>query len=175
MDKNRIQCLNTRRLAVASIIFKCLPASRCFKQKASLMRWAGALVGKNVRIMSSVKVMGPIHLEIGDNVFIGHETMITGAENSSIIIEDNAVISSRVIIVTGDHLYSADGDCVAKDGISADIRVSKGAVCGIASVILPGKTIGEMSHVAAGAVVTKDVPPYTRVAGVPATVIKHFE
>ncbi len=53
--------------------------------------------------------------------------------------------------------------------------IKKGAWIGAGAILLPGVTIGEYSLVAAGAVVTKDVLPYTMVAGVPAKVIKELK
>jgi acetyltransferase-like isoleucine patch superfamily enzyme len=58
---------------------------------------------------------------------------------------------------------------------SLPIHIKKGAWIGAGSIILHGVTIGEYSVVAAGAVVTKNVPPYTVVAGVPARVVKKLE
>jgi acetyltransferase-like isoleucine patch superfamily enzyme len=55
------------------------------------------------------------------------------------------------------------------------VYIKKGAWIGAGAILLPGVTIGEYSLVAAGAVVTKDVLPYTMVAGVPAKVIKELK
>ena len=68
--------MKPKRLFIASFIFKFLPASRCHNLKAKLLRWCGAKVGKNVEIFSSAKIHGTMDLEIGDNVFIGHEALI---------------------------------------------------------------------------------------------------
>jgi acetyltransferase-like isoleucine patch superfamily enzyme len=57
---------------------------------------------------------------------------------------------------------------------SASIRVSKGAWIGARAIILKGVTIGEGAVIGAGSVVTKDVPPYTIVAGNPARVIREI-
>ncbi|MBV4357845.1 hypothetical protein KTO63_11845 [Parasegetibacter sp. MAH-26] len=56
----------------------------------------------------------------------------------------------------------------------APITIEDGAWIGSRVTILPGVTIGEKSIIAAGAVVTKDVEPYTLVGGVPAKIIKHL-
>ncbi len=56
--------------------------------------------------------------------------------------------------------------------LSLPVTIKKGAWIGARALILPGITVGEFSVIAAGAVVTKDVPPYSVVAGVPAKVIK---
>ncbi len=166
--------MNTKKLALYRLVCKFLPESRCHALKSCLLRWCGARVGKGCEITSSAKICGSFDLVIGNNCYIGIEALLFGAKGSSIVIDDYAKVGTRAIVVTGQHRYSPDGDCIAKEGVLKDVRICRGAVCSTQTVILPGKTVGEMSHVAPGAVVTKDVPPYTRVAGVPAKVIKDF-
>ena len=55
---------------------------------------------------------------------------------------------------------------------SKNVRICAGAMVSTGSIVLPGITIGKMAHVAAGSVVTKDVPAYTRVGGCPARFIR---
>lgn len=166
--------MNTTRLYFFNLMVKLLPPSRCYGFKARMLRWCGAKVGKNVQ-MFSPKIMGDFELELGDNVWIGHEALIFGAAGSKISVETNAKIATRAIVVTGSHEYSIKYDNIAGPGRAEDIRICSGAMVGTATIILPGNTIGAKSHVAAGAVVTKDVPPMVRVAGVPARVIKDFK
>lgn len=166
--------MKTTRLYFFNLMVKLLPASRCYGLKTRMLRWCGAKVGKNVQ-MFSPKIMGDFELELGDNVWIGHEALIFGAAGSKITVETNAKIASRAIVVTGSHEYSIKYDNIAGPGRAGDIRICSGAMVGTATIILPGRTIGAKSDVAAGAVVTKDVPPMVRVAGVPARVIKDFK
>jgi acetyltransferase-like isoleucine patch superfamily enzyme len=140
--------------------------------KAVLLRWAGIKVGTGVEIASSVKILGNMSLEIGNNCFIGHEAMIFGAQGSKIILEDYSKIGSRSIVVTGSHRFSTDGFCIEKEGVFKNVSILTGAVVSTASIVLPGVTVGKMAHVAAGSVVTKDVPGFHRVAGVPARIIR---
>lgn len=167
--------MNTKKLFIISIIMKFIPPSRGNKLKTKLLRWCGVRVGENVEIMSSAKIYGGMNLSIGDNCFIGHEALIFGANRSNITIENYAKIGSRTIIVTGTHRFSADGDCIEKEGEFKDVKICKGAAVSTGSIILPGITIGEMAHVAACSVVTRDVPPYTRVAGNPARPIRNLK
>lgn len=166
--------LSSVKLYLVRWIWKFIPDSRGHNLKSSLLRWAGAKVGKNVEIMSSAKVIGNFNLFIGDGVFIGHEALIFGPKGSHIVIEDYAKLGSRTIVVTGTHRFSPDGNCIEKEGTFEDVRICSGAVCSTHTVVLPGKTVGRMSHAAAGSVITKDVPEYTRVAGVPAKVCTLF-
>jgi acetyltransferase-like isoleucine patch superfamily enzyme len=140
-----------------------------------MLRWCGAKVGKGVEIFSTAKIYGQMELSIGDFCFIGHDALIFGSANSKIIIEDYAKVGSKSILVTGSHEYTPDGNCIAGKGVHADVRVCKGASVGTRAIILPGKTVNTMAHVAAGSVVTHDVPEYCRVAGVPARVIKNWK
>lgn len=140
-----------------------------------MLRWCGAKVGKNVEIMSSAKILGNMELDIGNNVFIGHEALIFGPQGSKITIADHAKVGSRVVLVTGYHQFTPDGDCIEGVGLHGDILIEQGAAISTMSIINPGKTIGEMSHVMAGSIVTHDVPEYTRVAGAPAREVKKFK
>lgn len=166
--------LNPSRLFVISFIWKFLPPSRCFKLKAATLRWAGATVGENVRIMSSAKFLGDFELIIGDNVFIGHEALIYGSAGSKVVLGNYSKVASRAIIATGYHVYSAKGPCVSGEGLVADVIIKEGALVGTMAMVLPGKTLGKMSHVATYALLTHDTPDYVRVAGIPARVVKNY-
>lgn len=166
--------LDSRKLWVVRFIFKLIPDSQGHTVKCCLLRWCGASIGNNVEIMSSAKIMGNFTLIVGNNCFIGHEALIIGPAGSIIQMEDFSKIGSRTTIVTGSHRFSTDGNCIEKEGTFANIKICRGAVVSTGSIIVPGKTIGPMSHVAAGSVVTKNVEMFTRVGGIPAKVIKNF-
>lgn len=167
--------MNTKRLYIYHLITKFLPPTRCYKFKASILKWCGAKIGENVRIVSSAKIIGDMELIIGNDVFIGHDALIFGTLGSTISIGSNVIIGSRVIIVTGSHEFTPDGPCIEGPGVCADVTICSGAAISTGSIVLPGKKVNIMAHVAAGSVVTHDVPEYTRVAGVPARVIKNFK
>lgn len=164
--------MNTKKLFVLSWVFKFIPPAKAHKLKSKLLRWAGASIGENVEIFSSVKIYGQMNLHIGNNCFIGHEALIFGAKGSTITIEDYAKLGSRTIVVTGTHRFSTDGNCIEKEGTYKNVKICKGAVVSTGSIVLPGVTVGKMAHVAAGSIVTKDVGEYMRVGGAPARVIR---
>ena len=110
-----------------------------------------ASVGKDCKISSHTFICEGVH--IGDGVFIGH----------------------NVTFINDKHPRSVnpDGSMQTEDDWKVvETFVSKGASVGSSATILCGVTIGEGAIVGAGAVVTKDVPPNSVAAGVPAKVIK---
>ncbi len=114
---------------------------------------------------------------IGKRVFIGVEVFIDDATPSAITIEDDVTIIAQTSIIGHTyyppHFYSLLGDETSREGARTTIK--RGAYLGLRSTILADVTVGEYAIVGAGSVVTKDVPPYTVVAGVPARVVRTFE
>jgi len=108
-------------------------------------------------------------LTVGKNVFINRFCTFGGEED--IILENNVILGPRVDIMSGTHDYSNPNQRAGKIG-GKKIVIKKGSWICANCTILAGVTVGEGSVVAAGSVVTKDVPPNTIVAGVPAKVIK---
>ncbi len=96
--------------------------------------------------------------------------MFTG--HAAIAIADQVMIANRVNLVTSGHPVEPDRRRAYIT--AAPITIETNVWIGTAATILPGVTIGADSVVAAGAVVTRDVPPATLVAGVPATAIREL-
>lgn len=111
--------------------------------------------------------------KIGKNVYIDRGVFIESWRPHLVTIKDNAEIGPKAIIIAIDSSYNT----ISKDIpiLYGNVTVERNAYIGAGAIILPGVTIGEYSIVAAGAVVTKDVPPRTVVAGVPAKTIKTIE
>ena len=111
----------------------------------------GVFIGKNCKISSHSFLCEGVHIE--DNVFIGHGVMFTND------------LFPRATNADGSQQTEADWKVI-------ETHVKKGASIGSNATILAGITIGENALVGAGAVVTKDVPANTIVAGSPARVFK---
>jgi acetyltransferase-like isoleucine patch superfamily enzyme len=107
---------------------------------------------------------------MGDSVDIGENVIIRGG--GGITVGSRVLIAAGAAIVSVGHPIRPPRWGVT---IGNPIVIGDEVWIGINAVVLPGVTIGEGAIVAAGAVVTKDVPPYSIVAGVPAKVIKHIE
>ena len=148
-----------------NLIIALLPVSRCFSFKRSLLRFCGAKISTNVRVMR-LRVQG-VNLIINENTFIGDDTLIMGAEGTSVVIGRNCDISSRVSIITGTHHYGSI-DQAAGIGYGDDVIIDDGVWVGFGASILNGVKIGKGAVVAAGSVVIDNVPDGVLVAGVPA-------
>ncbi len=151
-------------------LFAIIPDTHGFGIKRILLRFAGVKIGKNVRICSSVSILGDSQLIIGDNTWIGHDTMIVCS--APIKIGENVNIAPRCYIGTGSHEIDLFGDSVAGKGKSTPITISDGCWICAGCVVLPGVRIGKKSVCASGAVVNRNVEDYEMVGGVP---IKHIK
>jgi acetyltransferase-like isoleucine patch superfamily enzyme len=112
-----------------------------------------ATIGKNCKISSHTFICEGVH--VSDNVFIGHNVTFINDKNP------------RSVNIDGSMQTEADWAV-------EETFVKKGASIGSSATIMCGVTVGENAIVGAGAVVTKDVPPNTVAAGVPAKVIKEI-
>ena len=149
-------------------VFPLLPETRCFALKRSMLRWAGAKVGRNVRVCSSVMIVGAGELEIGDNTWIGHRCLISAS--SSVRIGKNVDIAPNVFIGNGTHGITPDRDRIADVECSRDVEVGDGCWLCAGSMVLPGVSLGAKCVVAAGSVVTRSFGPMKLLAGVPACI-----
>jgi acetyltransferase-like isoleucine patch superfamily enzyme len=112
--------------------------------------------------------------EVGNHVFLGHQLTVSVAER--VTIGSDVLVSDRVMIADNDgHPLDPARRAAGQPVDVASVRpvtIEDGAWVGTRAVILKGVTVGRGAVVAAGAVVTKSVPPYALVAGNPARVVK---
>ena len=124
-------------------------------------------------IDDSVAVFTPLHINYGKNTRIGKNVFINFdcifLDLGGITIEDDVQIAPKVSLLSEGHpLDPAKRQTL----VPKPVHIKKNAWIGASATILPGVTVGENAVVAAGAVVSKDVPANTVVGGIPAKVIK---
>lgn len=107
--------------------------------------------------------------KIGKQVFINHGCSFL--DLGGITIEDDVLIGPQVKMVTENHPLDP---ATRKGLLTKPILIKRNAWIGAGATILPGVTVGENAVVAAGAVVSKDVPDNTVVGGIPAKVLKQL-
>ncbi|OWY63710.1 N-acetyltransferase [cyanobacterium TDX16] len=148
--------------------------------------------GHGVRIGSGVGFKHLETFEIGDRVFIGSQSYIQGRfdgrciignqvwigpqsyfDARDLVIEDNVGWGPGAKVLGSTHTgLPVDVPIIQTDLEIKSVKIETGADIGMNAVILPGVTIGKGSIVGAGAVVTKNVPPFAIVAGVPARFLR---
>lgn len=126
---------------------------------------AGARIGKDVIWMPGVEVFSPWRLVVGSHTNIGRHVHLDA--RGDLTIGDNVNISDEVAVWTAEHDIQAEDFPMTRGPVIIENHVW---LC-FRSIVLPGVRLGEGCVVATGAVVTKDVPPFTVVGGVPAKVI----
>lgn len=143
-----------------------------------LCRSQFARCGKQVYFYPTKSELYYKTIEIGDNVYIGPGAMFLATE-SSIKIGDKVLFGPNVSIIGGNHSTHIIGKLMADyklpDKLASDdlpVIISEDVWVGSGAIILNGVHIGRGAIIAAGAVVTKNVLPYTVVGGVPAKLIK---
>ncbi|BAY18547.1 transferase hexapeptide repeat containing protein [Anabaenopsis circularis NIES-21] len=163
--------------------------------RRAIWRATARKFGHNVRIGNSVGFKHLETFEIGNQVFIGSQSYLQGRFDGTCIIGNhvwigpqsyfdarNLIIEDYVGWGPGAKLLGSthtglpiDVPIIQTDLEIKPVKVETGADIGMNAVILPGVTIGKNSIVGAGAVVTKDVPPFAIVAGVPAKFLRWRE
>jgi acetyltransferase-like isoleucine patch superfamily enzyme len=130
----------------------------------------------NSRIDETTTIFPPFQINYGKNTKIGKNVFInfdcTFLDLGGITIEDNVLLAPKVSLLSQGHPISAKERQTLTTG---KIHIKKNAWIGANVTILAGVTIGENSVVAAGAVVSKDVPDNTIVGGIPAKIIKNIQ
>lgn len=114
--------------------------------------------------------------KVGKNVYIAQGVTITVSyvqNRSSLVIGDRCAISKASFIISSHPNHSKLREIFPprKDGIT----IGNDSWIGMGVIILPGVTIGEMCVIGSGSVVTKDIPPYSIVAGNPARILRNLK
>ncbi len=137
-----------------------------------------AKCGKNVTFSPISSHFTYNNIYLGNKVSIGYGASFV-ASNSKILVDDNVMFGPNTTIIGGNHSVHVIGklmtDYTLLDKLPADdqdVIIENDVWIGSCSIILKGVKIGRGAIVAAGAVVNKDVPPYSIVGGVPAKVLR---
>ena len=118
----------------------------------------------------------PFHTDCGKNIHIGERVFINAGctiqDQGGVWIGDGSLIGHHAMIATLNHDFDPEK---RHDLHPSPVRIGKNVWLGANVTILPCVTIGDGAIVAAGAVVTKDVPENTVVGGIPARILKNIE
>ena len=134
--------------------------------KTLVLRAFGAAVGAGAVVKPRVRVKDPRNLTVGDHCWIGEEVWIDNL--APVTLGDDVCLSQGAYLCTGGHNYARP----SFDLVTGPITIEQQAWVGAKAVLLPGVTVGAGAVVAAGAVVTKDVPAGMIAGGNPARVLR---
>ena len=142
-----------------------------YHEPAELRELFSKLIGKPVD--ESFAFFPPFYTDCGKNITIGKNVFLNMGckfqDQGGIFIADGSLIGHNVVLATLNHAMDPADRATM---IPAPIHIGKRVWIGANATVLPGVTIGDGAIVAAGAVVTKDVPENTVVGGVPARVMR---
>jgi len=145
-----------------------------------LMRWlersavrralARMNVGRRVSVKSGLRVHKPRNITLGDDVRIN--TDVTIQAHGPVTIGDRTMVAAGCIIVTANHDLSKRGLEAFGNLEAGPVSIGSDCWLGAGAVVLPGVTIGDGAVVAAGSVVTRDLPAETICIGAPARPVR---
>jgi len=150
-------------------------------------------LGKGVIFENGVLVFHPENIEIGDDVYVGHQTILKGYFKSALRIGSGTWIGQQcflhsaggieignevgirpgVRVITSQHsMLNGTTSIISNPLEFSPISIGDGSDIGINATVLPGVSIGRGVQIGAGAVVTEDIPDYSVAVGIPARVIR---
>jgi len=150
-------------------------------------------LGTNVIFEAGVLVFHAQTISLGNNLYLGHRTILKGYHQNELIIGNDVWIGQNcflhsaggirigsrvgigpnVSILTSSHREEGRHIPILHSDLSlAPVVIEDDCDIGLGVILLPGVTIGRGAQIGAGAVVTHDVPPYAIAAGVPAHVLR---
>lgn len=157
-------------MLLSNQLYKCLKKiSRWYHNRETQEQLSAfGHVGKNVWINGKGIFKGSENIFIGDDVVL-EENLQFLSTRAKIVIGDGVIIAAHVSIITGNHrtdligkyMVDIDEEREKNPSDDADVIIEDDVWIGVYAIILKGVTIGKGSIVAAGAIVTKDIPPYS--------------
>ncbi len=152
-----------------------------------------AAIGENVIFEDGTRVFHPESIELGSNIYVGHNTILQAYYKNRMTIGDNAFIGPNCFFHSGGGITIGNNVGIAANTailtsvheetdldtpisfnpiVFSEVVIEDNVHIGIGTTILPGVRIGEGAQIGAGAVVTRNIPKFAVAVGVPAKVIR---
>lgn len=133
-----------------------------------------ARLGRGTRVSRLARIYRPSQVRIGSNVVLNDFIHIWGG--GGVTIGDDTIIASHVVITSQSHDTGAlsRGANYRDTSVMQPVVIGSNVWIGAAAVILPGVEIGDNSVIAAGSIVSRDIPPSALAMGSPARVARHL-
>lgn len=136
-----------------------------------VLEWFGARLEDGAVVHDHVHIVGPRWLGIGRNASVSPGAILDC--RGGLTIGDSTMVGIQAILLTTNHRTTRlDVPMIDQGMEKAGVVIERDVWIGARAIVLPGTRIGQGAIVAAGAVVTKDVPAYGVVGGIPAALIR---
>jgi acetyltransferase-like isoleucine patch superfamily enzyme len=170
--KNLIKSFAVPIYEVIGAIIFALPRNKMFNFfKVTFLVVQGATIGKRITFYPGIKINPAKNITIGDDVDLAWGIIIT--TKGSVFIGDRTFVGYNTMIFSANHTVPPAPEKIFLAGHQlSPVKIMNDVWIGAGCTILPGITVSEGAVVAAGSVVTKDVPEFTIVGGIPAKFIK---
>lgn len=151
-----------------------LELNNAYHDQKEIVALFSKLTGK--RVDESFSLFPPFYTDCGKNITVGKNVFFNSGcrfqDQGGITIGDDALIGHNVVLATLNHGFAPDE---RKDLHPAPIVICRNVWIGSGAIVTPRVTIGDNAIIAAGAVVTKDVPANAVVGGVPAKILRYID
>jgi len=144
------------------------PYGKSLSRRGKLAKKVLKKCGENLKISANVNIYNPENVICGDHVYIGYGSYIGGGQ---VQLDNQVMIGPYCSIVAGNHTLKDESYRFGPYDFGS-IHIGEGTWLGSHCVITNNVTIGKCCLIAAGAIVTRNLPDYSVAAGVPAKVIK---
>ena len=170
MNYRRSTSLMLYYLIASSLPNSWFPMGKIYNRIRQIILGKIIVLGRNCRIQRHVYIGNGEEIRIGDNCQINERVRM-----DNVHIGNHVMIAREVVFLGKTHNSESTELSMAEQGIKDDFLtvVEDDVWLGMRSIIMPGIRVGRGSIVASGAVVTKDVAPFTIVGGIPAKLIKN--
>ena len=163
------------RLSLARLFLVPLPTHVGVRLRVRVLRMAGLSIGRGTIMVGTPAITGGAdlsrQLRVGRNCFFNVGCALD--VHADLTIGDGAGLGQETMVLTASHKLGPPSRRFGSFE-PLPVKIGTGAWLGARCTILPGVTVGDGAVVAAGAVVTKDVPPNALVAGVPAKIVREL-
>ena len=163
--------LRRRTLLIGVGVLKFVALPWAMSARNALYRGLLKSMGPQSNVTDGVTILTPENISVGRRVSIHEYSLLDGS--GGIAIGNDVAIANSCVIISSSHVFDDPDRPIKDQGLTyAPVSIGNDVWLGSRVSVMPGVTIGDGSVIGAGAVVTKDIPPYSIAVGTPCRVVR---